>query len=252
MKFVSVFILSVFIFLLNASEINSPANIFVSGNNKFVMPVLLKSFYRKYPDAKVLIQYGSTGDLTDAILNEVNYDILLGADMQYAQKIYDAKKALNPPKEYARGSLILFIPADKTLHQKKIKVLKNKKIKHITIANKKTAPYGKASIEALQNSGMLESVKDKIRYSTDVSTVITNVMWYDDAGFLSKSAVNSLPIGYRKEGVNWIEIDQSLYKPIIQGYVISQNGSKNINSTRFIEFLLSKEGREIYKAYGYK
>jgi molybdate transport system substrate-binding protein len=77
-------------------------------------------------------------------------------------------------------------------------------------------------------------------------------MWYDDAGFLSKSAISSLPIGYRKEGVNWIEIDKSLYKPIIQGYVISQNGSKNINSIRFIEFLLSKEGREIYKAYGYK
>ena len=230
----------------------SPASIFASGNNKFVLPVLLKSFYRKYPDARVLVQYGSTGDLTDAILNGVNYDILLGADMQYPQKVYDAKKALNPPKEYARGSLILFIPADKTFHQKKIKVLKNKKIKKITIANKETAPYGKASLEALQNSGMLKSVKDKIRYSTDISTVIVNVMWYDDAGFLSKSAISSLPIGYRKEGVNWIEIDKSLYKPIIQGYVISQNGSKNINSIRFIEFLLSKEGREIYKAYGYK
>jgi len=252
MKFMSVFILSAFVFLLNASEINSPANIFASGNNKFVLPVLLKSFYKKYPDARVITQYGATGDLADAILNGVNYDIFLGADMQYTQKIYDAKKALNPPKEYARGSLILFIPADKTLRQKKIKVLKNKKIKNITIANKKTAPYGKASIEALQNSGMLKFVKDKIRYSTNISTVIVNVMWYDDAGFLSKSAVNSLPIGYRKEGVNWIEIDQSLYEPIIQGYVISQNGSKNINSTRFIEFLLSKEGREIYKAYGYK
>lgn len=238
--------------VLSASSISAPANIFASGNNKFVLPTLLQSFYKKYPDAKVIVQYGATGDLANAILEGVNYDIFLAADMDFPQKIYEAKKAVNPPVEYARGVLILFVPADATLHQKKLKVLKDNKIKNITIANKKTAPYGKAAVEVLHNSGLHESVSPKVRFSTDISTAVTNVVWYDDAGFLSKSAINTLPVSYRKEGVNWIEIDKNLYKPIIQGYVVSQNGSKNINAKRFIEFLFSKEGRDIYKLFGYE
>jgi len=235
-----------------SEERHAPATIFASGNNKFVLPVFVENFYRKYPDSRVVIQYGASGDLAASILNDVSYDIFLSANMTYPQNIYRAGKAALPPKEYARGSLILFVPADNAFHQKKLKVLKNKNIKHISIANKKTAPYGMATLDVLKKSKLLDSIKDKIRYSTDISTVITNVIWYDDAGFLSKSAMHSLPMAYRKEGVNWIEIDQNLYNPIIQGYVVSKEGSKNINVQRFIEYLHSQEGRDIYREYGYK
>lgn len=237
---------------LTAAEKSAPAIIFASGNNKFVLPVFVENFYRKYPEARVVIEYGASGDLANAILNGVRYDIFLSADRLYSQKVYDAHKALKAPLEYARGSLILFIPKDSTFHQKKLKVLKGKNIKHITIANKETAPYGKATIEALQNAGLLEKVKNKIRYSTDISTVIQNVIWYDDAGFLSKSALHSLPMAYRIEGVNWIEVDQTLYKPIIQAYVVSKEGSENINAVKFLDYMHSDEGRSIYKEYGYK
>ena len=244
--------LGIFINILLASDTNRPVHIFASGNNKFVLPTLLQNFYKKYPNLNAVVQYGSTGDLAESILNGVHYDIFLGADMKFAQKIYDAKKALYPPREYTRGSLILFVPADKTLNQKKIKILKDKKIKHITIANKKTAPYGVASIEVLENTKLFKSIGQKVRYSTDISTAITNVIWYDDAGFLSKSALHALPISYRKEGVNWIEIDTELYSPIIQGYVVSKCSINNETTMKFIDFLFSKEGRDIYKEYGYK
>lgn len=248
------FILVIFFLIasLEASGISTPANILASGNNKFVLPVLIQSFYKKYPDSRVVVQYGATGDLANSILNGVNYDVFLAADMKYPQKIYEAKKALNPPVEYARGALILFVPADKTLHQRNLKILQDVKIKNITIANKKTAPYGMAAVEVLRNAKLFEPLQTKIRYSTDISTAITNVIWFDDAGFLSKSALGSLPAGYREEGVNWVEVDRALYSPIIQGYVVSKKGAQNINAIRFIEFLFSQEGRELYKAHGYE
>ncbi len=251
-RFIYIVLLGSFFTFLHADEQSAPANIFASANNKFVLPVFIENFYRKYPDARVVVQYGASGDLARSILNSVNYDVFLSADMKYPQKIYAAKKALKPPVEYTRGSLILFVPPDSAFKHKKLKVLNNKNIKHITIANKKTAPYGKATIEVLKNAKLLGSLRNKIRYSTDISTVITNVIWYDDAGFLSKSAVRSLPISYRKEGVHWIEVDESLYKPIVQGYVVSKEGAKNINVVKFLEYMHSDEGRMIYKEYGYK
>lgn len=109
-----------------------------------------------------------------------------------------------------------------------------------------------AAMEILKNFSLLKFLEKKIRYSTDISTAITNVIWYDDAGFLSKSAIESLPTGYKEEGVNWIEVDQSLYTPIVQGYVISKHAKSNDNAVKFIDFLLSEEGQIIYKANGYK
>ena len=251
LRYIVLIYLSLMILEAYESE-SAPAVVFASGNNKFVLPEILKSFYLKYPKSKVIVQYGATGDLTKSILDGVSYDIFLAADMQRAKRVYLAKKAINPPKVYAQGTLILFVPSDKTLKQKKIIILKKKSIKYVSIANRKTAPYGKAAVEALRESGLYDEISHKIQYSTDVSTAITNVVWYDNAGFLSKSAIYTLPAGYNKEGVNWIEVDQSLYTPILQGYVVSEKGSKNENSIKFIEFITSQEGQAIYKAYGYR
>lgn len=251
MKWVVIFIV-LFNVMLHAAQESAPVNVFASSNNKFLFPTLLQQFHKHYPGVKVIVQYGATGDLANAILEGVGYDLFLGANMKYPQKIYDAKLAVNPPKRYAQGILIFLVPADATLHNKRLKALVDDKIKHITIANKKTAPYGKAAMEALKNSKMLQKVQNKVVYSTDISTAVLNVIWYDNAGFLSKSAVKTLPKMYNKEGVNWIEVDDNLYTPIIQGYVISKKGLNNINCQRFIDFIFSKEGREIYKEFGYK
>nr|WP_321266733.1 molybdate ABC transporter substrate-binding protein [uncultured Sulfurimonas sp.] len=230
---------------------NTTAVIFASGNNKFVLPKVIKSFKKKYPKSNILVQYGATGDLANAILDGVNYDLFLSADMQTAQRVYLANKSATKPKQYAQGTLVLFVPADKSLKQKKLTILKDKKIKHITIANPKTAPYGQAAMEVLKNSNLFNQLSKKIRYSTDISTAITNVVWYDDAGFLSKSAMQNLPVGYRTQGVNWIEIDASLYEPIRQGLVISKEGVSNKCVMNLVDFILSKEGQEIYKENGY-
>lgn len=248
------FIFFIFIVLsLHARELpKSAALIFASGNNKFVLPEVIRSFNLLYPEAEILVEYGATGDLANAIMEGVNYDIFLAADMESPQKVYQAKKSALPAQQYTQGVLVLFAPADKTLSQKKLNILKDKKIKHITIANAKTAPYGRAAIEVLENIKLIDDISSKIRYSTDISTVITNVVWYDDAAFLSKSGIRSLPSGYRVEGVNWIEIDQSLYTPIKQGFTVSKSGSENACAKKFIDFLLSKDGQNIYKAYGYK
>ena len=248
------FIFSIFIILsLNARELPKGTTlILAAGNNKFVLPEIIKSFNLLHPEAKILVEYGATGDLANAIIAGVNYDIFLAADMENPQKVYLAKKSALPAQQYTQGVLVLFTPADKTLGQKKLNILKDKKIKNITIANAKTAPYGKAAVEVLKNTKLFDGLSNKIRYSTDISTAITNVVWYDDAAFLSKSGIRSLPSGYMTEGVNWIEIDSSLYTPIKQGFTVSKSGLQNEYSKKLVDFILSKDGQNIYKAYGYK
>ncbi|MCD6174120.1 MAG: molybdate ABC transporter substrate-binding protein [Sulfurimonas sp.] len=249
----------ILIFLLFQSTLLSaekpykkPAIIYAAGNLKFVFPQILKVFYNKYPDTRVHIQYGASGSLTESIMDGRDYDIFFSANINYPKNIYKTKKSATKAKLYTQGVLILFTPPNSLLSKQKIQLLNSQNIKNITIANTLTSPYGLASIEVLKNSKSFEKNKNKITYSVDVATAIDNVIWRGDAGFLSKSALYMIPKDRKKEGTDWIEIDQKLYTPIRQAYVISKDGLKNNNATKFLNFIKSKTGQKIFKENGYK
>lgn len=248
-----IFLLLFFFTTLHADTIyNKPAFILAAGNLKFVFPQMIQEFYKNYPNASVHVQYGASGYLTDSILKGKEYDMFFSANVAYARKVYDAKKSATPPKNYVQGLLILFFPSHLSIVDKGLKVLDDPKIKNITVANKKNAPYGVASMEVIKNSQICKKTLEKIRYSPDLATAIDNVIWQGDAGFLSKSALYMIPDDRKTEGEDWIEIDTKLYTPIIQSYVFSKKGLRNKNAQKFLHFLESKEGQIIFKNNGYK
>ncbi|MEA2049459.1 MAG: molybdate ABC transporter substrate-binding protein [Campylobacterota bacterium] len=231
---------------LNAGQVT----IFGAANLKFFFSDILDEYNKKYPNDKIVICFDATGNLVKKVKAGEKYDIFLAANMKYPQELYKQKLASTKPKIYTTGSLILLVSKHDKLNDDKLNILTDRSIKEITIANKKTAPYGMAAIEALKNSKLYDKVKDKLFYSTDASNIIGDVLWYGNAGILPKSAVNFLPRGYNKYGENYILVDQKLYTPIRQGFVFSKQGSANLAAKRFIDFLLG-EGQNIFKEHGY-
>ena len=226
-------------------------HILSAANLKFFFSDVIKEFNKEYPKDKVNIEFDSSVNITKNIIKGKKYDIFLAANKAYPQKVFENEKAAAKPELYATGSLIILISKHVGLKDKKINILTDSAIKEITIANKKTAPYGMAAIEALKNAGIYKNVEKKLFYSTNASNIIGDVLWYGHAGILPKSAVNFLPRGYNIEGENYIEVDQNLYKPIEQYYVLSLEGEKNEAVKRFIKFLLS-DAKKIFEKNGYR
>ncbi len=222
-----------------------------AANLKFFFSDIVEGYCKIYPNDKIIVEFDSSGNIAKDIVAGKEYNLFLAANKIYPQKVYDANKAITKPKLYTTGSIILLIASNKGLKEKGIDILKNPNIREITIANKKTAPYGMAALEALKNANLYDKLESKIFYSTDASNIIGDVLWYGHTGILPKSAVNFLPRGYNIEGENWIEIDQKLYKPIEQYFVISKNALDGNITKRFIDFLLS-DGQQILKRNGYK
>ncbi|MCF6309946.1 MAG: molybdate ABC transporter substrate-binding protein [Sulfurimonas sp.] len=228
---------------LNASEIK----IAVAANVSYAIDDLIKEFNITYPDTEVKVTLGSSGKLTAQIFYGAPYGLFMSANMKYPNKLYENKIAISKPIVYAQGSLAMLSNKNIDISQG-IKFLKNRKIKRITVANPKTAPYGKAAFEAFKNAKILKDIKKKLIYGESISQTVSYTVTATDIGVIAKSSLYSSRMSRFKEGVNWTEIDSKLYTPINQGIVMLKD-SKEVKD--FYNFILSEKAKKIFKQYGY-
>lgn len=231
---------------LHAGEIK----IAVAANVSYAMEELQSAFNVHYPDTKVQVTLGSSGKLTAQISNGAPYQLFMAANMMYPETLYEKGIALTKPVVYAKGSLA-YLSRTKTDFSKGINILEETSIKKIAIANPKTAPYGKAAVEAMKKGGVYEKVKEKLVYAESVSQTVTYAMTASDIGFVAKSSLYSSKMNHFKEGVHWSEVDPKLYTAIDQGVVILKKAQENVEVKAFYDFLLSSEAKKILSSYGY-
>ncbi len=190
----------------------------------------------------------SSGILTAQIREGAPYDIFVSADMKYPTELYKNGFTLSAPEIYAYGKLILW-----TLYNEldpSIELLASDSIRHIALANPKTAPYGVAAIEVLDHAGIYEKVEKKLVFGESISQTSQFVVSKAaEIGFTAKSVVLSPDI---EDKGNWTEVDTKYYTPIAQGVVILKNRKKWANQAKkFYEFLFSEKGKEILDKFGY-
>jgi molybdate transport system substrate-binding protein len=212
------------------------------------MKELIKAYNKRYPSNSIKVHYGSSGKLTSQIVSGKDYDIFMSANMLYPTKLYNEHLATTKPKVYAKGAVVAI--TNKNIELKSdLSNLKNSSIKSIAVANPNTAPYGKASIEAIENSN--KTLANKYVYTEGVSQTLQFALHATDVGFVAKSALYSPKLSHIKDSNKWISVNKSLYTPIKQGAVILNHAKDNPKVKSFYDFLFSDEAREVFKKYGY-
>ncbi len=222
----------------------------VAANVSYAIPDLIRAFNRIYPDTRVKVLLGSSGKLTAQIQNGAPFELFMSADMKYPQTLYAKGVAVTRPLVYAQGSLALFTTKPLDLRAG-ISLLKDVQIRRIAIANPKTAPYGKAAVEALRKRGLYDALTKKFIYGESVSQTVTYAVTAADIGLVAKSALYAPKMAHYREGVHWRSVDPGLYKPIDQGIVILQKGIKSKEAAAFFAFVFSREAENIFKRFGY-
>jgi len=190
----------------------------------------------------------SSGKLTAQIKEGAPYDIFISADMKFPTELYKTGFSTSEPKIYAYGKLVMWTLYDSI--QPSFELLTSEKIKHIAVANPKTAPYGIAAKEVLLKKGLLSKIEDKLVFGESVAQ--TNQFITTKAAEIGLTAMSIVLSPKMKEKGNWIAIDKSDYTPISQGIVILKNNPSNIsNANLFYNFLLSPSGSKILTKFGY-
>lgn len=212
---------------------------------RFILKPIIKEFEKK-TGCKVLISYGASGHFFIQIRNGAPYDIFISANEIYPKKLIESKKAVKASYTvFAKGKLAIF-----TLKEMEIKdydALLSPQVRTIAIANPKYAPYGRAAVEFLKNTGLYKKVLNKLVYGSNVSQAFQYVVSGGaDVGIVALSLV--IPYGKGK----YLLIDDKLYPPINNVAIITQYGKDKKASWEFIKFLSSPFVKNILKKYGYE
>ena len=240
------FIHLLFIMTLFASQVRIAA----AANLSYVLPELKAEFLRTHPQAQLSFTIGGSGKLAIQIERGAGYDLFLSANTTYVERLHKEGKTLQKPRVYVQGALVM-LSRQKRDFSRGIYLLTHPAITKIAIANPKTAPYGKASLEALQKSGIYDKVRSKIVYAESISQTLLYTLKAADIGVVAKSALYAPALKYLKKGANWVEVPANLYTPIAQGAALLRHAKGNEDAKAFYAFLFSDAAKNIFKRYGY-
>lgn len=218
----------------------------------FAMNDIVKAFEASHKGIKVKVSYGSSGNFFAQISNGAPFDIFFSADTKYPEQLEKNGLAISGTKTlYAIGRLVVWVRKESIVdvEHSGINVLTHQSIRKIAIANPQHAPYGRAAIAAMQNSGVYEKVKDKLVFGENISQTAQFVQsGAADIGIVALSI--ALSPSMQAAGRYW-EIPLDSYPLIEQSYVILRNGTNHEAARLFADFFSGSEGRKILELYGF-
>ncbi|MEZ0322988.1 MAG: molybdate ABC transporter substrate-binding protein [Hydrogenothermaceae bacterium] len=248
------FVLLVISLLFGVRAFAGEITIYAAADLSHAFDEIQKIYEKKYPQDKLKIIYGSSGQGYSQILNGAPYDMLFSADMGYVQKLKEQGFTISEPKPYAVGRLIIWTRKDSGINVNEgINVVLNPAVKKIAIANWEVAPYGLAAKQCLEYYKLFDKVKDKLVLGENITKTAQYVQTGNaEIGFLSLSLAKSEKL--QKEGVYYL-LPEGCHKQILQGQAILKHAasSKETLETakRFESFIESPEARKIFIKYGF-
>ncbi len=248
-SFSRLFLLFLFIVQTACSSPEKPSevNVAVAANMQAAM-MEIKTAFTGETGIEVRFSGGPSGILATQILNGAPFDVFVSADLRFPRFVYDSGRAIREPEVYAKGSLIVCtIHKELALDSGVFSLLRMEKI---ALANPRSAPYGKAAMEALRKAHLYEQLSDNLVLGEGIGQVNQYIlMGAVDGGITARSVVAVKGM----ENLKWKALDPDLYSPVQQAaLLLKQNdGTHNEPASRFYAFLFSAKAKNILRNYGY-
>lgn len=209
----------------------------------------LTPLYEQKSGNKLVVSFGATGQLYAQITNGAPFDVFLAADDTTPKKLIAEGKAVDSSYfVYARGRLALWSGTSGYVDEQGA-ILKTDKFSKIAIANPKSAPYGKAAMEAMTALKLLDQLQTKFITGENIAQTQQFISSGNvPLGFIALAQVKALPAVDR--GSYWL-VPAELHQPIEQGAVLLKTEHAATAET-FLAFLKSPEAIAIIRELGYE
>jgi len=201
---------------------------------------------------EVVLTFGSTGRLTQQVVEGAPMDVLAAADASYVDRVLAAGIGDAASRTtYAIGRLVVWSATEDPSAWRDLATLAgDPRVRTLAIANPDHAPYGRAARAALDSVGAWDALEGRVVLGDNVA----------DAQRLAASgnadvAIVALSLGIAADEAGqgrWVLVDDALHPPLVQDMlVVSRDAQRALLARRFVAFVASDEGRAIMERYGF-
>lgn len=204
------------------------------------------SRFQEQTDIGVTLTIGSSGLLAQQIENGAPYDVYAAANSEYMEQLQEKGLILPETKQhYGQGRIVLAVYRESGIEATRLEDLRQAAIGHIAIANPEHAPYGMAAMQALQSSGLWETLRPKLVYGENVRQATQFVQ-------TGNAEVGILPLVLADAPeTTYALLDASLHEPLDQTMAVVKGTQHPVEAKAFLDFVNGPAGREIMGRHGF-
>jgi molybdate transport system substrate-binding protein len=238
------------VWILGVPALAWSGEVHVAVASNFLNPLKeIAQHYKKDTGNTLILISGSTGKLYAQVQHGAPFDVLLAADAKRPILLEQEGIGVAGTRfTYAEGALVLW-----SLDPEKIRgaeSLSKMNLGKLAIANPRTAPYGKAAQETLQQLGLWERLRSLLVRGENIAQTLQfaatgNAMM----GFVAKSQMQDPR--FKLKGSRW-EVPASMHQPVFQQAILLKPGLDNPAAKQFLEYLKNPTAFKIIQSYGYR
>lgn len=206
--------------------------------------------YEKKTAVRVAFNFGASGMLQKQIENGAPVDVFASASPKEMDSLENNGFIIPATRsDFAGNAMVLITAASGPRKAFSFADLRKKEIARIAIGNPASVPAGKYSEETLRSLGLWDTLQPKLVYGEQVKQVMDYVSRSEvDAGMVFLTDA----MGRSKEVRVVAEAPASSHKPVVYTIATIRGTQNNIEARNFAATVISKEGREILRKYGFK
>ncbi len=207
----------------------------------------LKGIYQeKHKNVTLTFNFGASGTLQNQIQEGAKVDVFVSAAQKQMNELIEKEMVDKADAADLLVNEVVLITTSKRddLNIEKVEDLVNEEVKTIALGEPGGVPVGQYSEEILTHLGILDQVKQKVSYGSDVRQVLSWVASGEaDAGLVYRT--DAMIEGDNVKIVT--AAPEGSHKPVIYPVSVLKGSENREASLEFIEFLKSDEGIAVFE-----
>jgi molybdate transport system substrate-binding protein len=207
-----------------------------------------KRFESLHPGGKVRFNFGASGALLQQIAAGAPVDVFASAD-QETMDLAQTRRLIvaEARRDFARNALVVAVPIDARVQIDSLRALTDPRVERIAIGNPASVPVGRYAKQALHDAALWDSVSAKAVNTLNVRQSLDYVARGEvDAAFVYATDLRVMPD--RVKLAYSVALERAIRYPIAPVVDSAQADAAD----RFIAFVLSDEGQNILRKFGFQ
>jgi molybdate transport system substrate-binding protein len=209
-----------------------------------------KIFLERNPGARLLFNFGGSGDLARQIEAGAPVDVFASAAPKDMDDL-DRKDMIikGTRKDFAGNRVVLVFPLNSKIPLISFYDLRRGEFQKIAIGNPKTVPAGRYAEEVLRYFNLWDGIKDRLILAENVRQVLD----YVARGEVDAGVVYSTDALVRTKEVKVMaEAPEHSHRPVVYPIAVVKGTKKESLAREFITLVTSKEGEKVLERYGFR